>query len=933
MAGSEDRPAGAKTQKWLQRSVQLHHTSECTADQLQTNDHLCGAQQSADSLAFAGSELLEGEEVYILKECPPAQSIGKTVMDKGYMFIWDPREQVPYLIPPSIVPKCRLRIPRKHRICASTVVEYVPQYDEKVKPIRFVPPERLQPLGAIDATPAETTPDPVSDEEYTPSVAADDVSEPVESVEDASPRSSAVGSETAEAFAGGIPPHPDDDKTPIELAYDGDEARIADDPTMLKKAAFEEPHILTHYPKNSFCPVCQISKSTSKRISRKPDVKDDDFIDPPKGPYEQLSTDDVIMAKGEDFAGKGVGGVKAFHVVRDTYSGARIAYPMSKRDASTHSKNFRHFLGLKANEVATRVLVKMDEAGELEQAAHEVGLIPETSLPNRWPHNAMMERDIREEKECCRAIHLQSGLPYSFHTHSYPFACLSMSFDRPSALEPAKTQWEALTRKPFDGVRHSFGQLMYYRDKRVSKRTLEPNMSPCLFLGWRIDAGFRYRYVVRVLDYMDYKVSEHVNVQEVPEAEIYVEDGTPCFPMASVKLAHLKGGSLGVLDDLARLDMPDIPMKEIPFGLEGADAVPPTPMDPKTRGVYITLDRIIRFSETPGCKACEKKTRYHTPACRKRFAKLVDEERRDLLAKRKEGITVEELPPREPETAPPTDSSESVTEDESHVIDATPTVISGLSLSPHTTYRTQLIHTRPESGVPVFGMPSTAQPAQVSKSKKKKKPRKTRPGRCMFEFACASDSQMHETFLEMGIPHIALSKEHLDLDDPQMQAQLHHHISTCDEIPDLWASIPCTSGSPWQRINRMKGGLKFMKRHALQVKESKRLFAEFAKSAELTLAREGTVTFEWPKGCESWQRTDVKYFFDSHPEFIPVEFDGCAVGVKSTKGRPIKKRWRLMTTSKAIVDMFSQFQCTHKPHEHDQAVGRRQLVLHFTQGR
>ena len=95
-------------------------------------------------------------------------------------------------------------------------------------------------------------------------------------------------------------------------------------------------------------------------------------------------------------------------------------------------KNFRHFLGLKANEVATRVLVKMDEAGELEQAAHEVGLIPETSLPNRWPHNAMMERDIREEKECCRAIHLQSGLPYSFHTHSYPFACLSMSFDRPS---------------------------------------------------------------------------------------------------------------------------------------------------------------------------------------------------------------------------------------------------------------------------------------------------------------------------------------------------------------------------------------------------------------------------------------------------------------------------------------------------------------------
>ena len=286
---------------------------------------------------------------------------------------------------------------------------------------------------------------------------------------------------------------------------------------------------------------------------------------------------------------------------------------------------------------------------------------------------------------------------------------------------------------------------------------------------------------------------------------------------------------------------------------------------------------------------------------------------------------MEELPPREPETAPPTDSSEDATEDESHIIDATPTVIAGLSLSPHTTYRTQLIHTRPESGVPVFGMPSSTQPAQASKSKskkkKKKKPRKARPTRCMFEFACASDSQTHETFLEMGIPHIALSKEHLDLDDSQMQAQLHHHISNCAETPDLWASIPCTSGSPWQRVNRLKGGAQFIKRHALQVKESKRLFAEFATNAELVLARNGTVTFEWPKGCESWQRADVKQFFDNHPEFMPVEFDGCAVGVQSTKGRPIKKRWRLMTTSKAIVELFSSFQCPHKPHEHDHAVG------------
>ena len=65
-------------------------------------------------------------------------------------------------------------------------------------------------------------------------------------------------------------------------------------------------------------------------------------------------------------------------------------------------------------------------------------------------------RDTREEKECCRAIHLQSGLPYDMHKHSFPFACLSLSFDRKAPLGD-KTQWEALTKEPVNGTRACFG--------------------------------------------------------------------------------------------------------------------------------------------------------------------------------------------------------------------------------------------------------------------------------------------------------------------------------------------------------------------------------------------------------------------------------------------------------------------------------------------
>ena len=114
-----------------------------------------GPQPSQDSLGFRGSAILKDEEVYVLKECPPAQSIGKTVVDKGYMFVWDPREKVPYLIAPENIKRCRMRVPRNARICASRVVEYVPQYDEEIQPIPYKQPERLSPAQPV-ANPAES---------------------------------------------------------------------------------------------------------------------------------------------------------------------------------------------------------------------------------------------------------------------------------------------------------------------------------------------------------------------------------------------------------------------------------------------------------------------------------------------------------------------------------------------------------------------------------------------------------------------------------------------------------------------------------------------------------------------------------------------------------------------------------------------------------
>ena len=223
------------------------------------------------------------------------------------------------------------------------------------------------------------------------------------------------------APAPAVPEHPDDERRLVDFAEGGE---LRDEPRLRAEASSPE-HQRTHFPKNPFCKICNIAKNTSMRVARKPGGRSDDLLDAPTAPYQQLATDSVILAKGDEHVGIGIGGIKSHHVIRDVFSG----------DIPSHARNLRHFIGLRANELAPHCLITMDEAGDLQGAAEEVGMIPETSLPNRWPHNSELERDVREEKECCRSIHHQSGLPYSLHTHSYPFACLSMSFDRPSTLD------------------------------------------------------------------------------------------------------------------------------------------------------------------------------------------------------------------------------------------------------------------------------------------------------------------------------------------------------------------------------------------------------------------------------------------------------------------------------------------------------------------
>ena len=93
----------------------------------------------------------------------------------------------------------------------------------------------------------------------------------------------------------------------------------------------------------------------------------------------------------------------------------------------------------------------------------------------------------------------------------------------------------------------------------------------------------------------------------------------------------------------------------------------------------------------------------------------------------------------------------------------------------------------------------------------------------------------------------------------------------------------------------------------------------FFLRAKGIIASGGDVSFEWPRFYTGW-KLDVLMKFIERFKLLTVDFDGCSLGLKSKKGNPIKKPWRIVTTSSTLVAKLSPFVCC-KNHNHDVCQG------------
>ena len=245
-------------------------------------------------------------------------------------------------------------------------------------------------------------------------------------------------------------------------------------------------HNLTHFPKLSTCDVCNRARLYSKRVKSRRVVNEELDLAEPEAFGQQLACDHLIFFKSS--RGKG----HAVLIVQDRFSKVLQAYPTISREASQLASNLKHFVGLKSN---SYTIVRSDAAGEILKAVIENNGLPESSVPSRFPHNSVLEREMRTFQEIARSLFLQAS--FAARPQPWPQACSYVATAMPAFLKDSKgrTRWELAFGKEFLGPHYLLGQMGFVRTKDAGRFQFSPNAEPAVFVGWRLDFGMRYRGV------------------------------------------------------------------------------------------------------------------------------------------------------------------------------------------------------------------------------------------------------------------------------------------------------------------------------------------------------------------------------------------------------------------------------------------------------
>ena len=195
---------------------------------------------------------------------------------------------------------------------------------------------------------------------------------------------------------------------------------------------------------------------------------------------------------------------------------------------------------------------------------------------------------------------------------------------------------------------------------------------------------------------------------------------------------------------------------------------------------------------------------------------------------------------------------------------------------------------------------------------------KDSPHRTIIEFCCGENSVLgRSTGSSVNCNVIRVTQRH-DVTTEEGLRFVLENIKNAGPNVLLWASMPCTGGSPWFHINKVKpGGDIRLKKH---VALFSKIWRAFQKACAAVDKVGGFIAIEWPRNCSYWHLRRVKMLVRAH-SLVRADFEGCALGLTSIVSyKPIKKPWTVKTNCPLIASSLSRFRCNGS-HEHAPCAG------------
>ena len=166
----------------------------------------------------------------------------------------------------------------------------------------------------------------------------------------------------------------------------------------------------------------------------------------------------------------------------------------------------------------------------------------------------------------------------------------------------------------------------------------------------------------------------------------------------------------------------------------------------------------------------------------------------------------------------------------------------------------------------------------------------------LLEWCCSPESQLSRVAAETGIEAIRFdaTEGRRTAGSPEAHAWalgLARAARLAGRKTCAWVALPCTARSTWQRLARDHTAL------ARNRFESAALLRRIISLIKDLRKLHVDVCFEWPRFCDGWSAAHCPPVAGLL-RLLPVRAsaDGCALGVASREGPPLRKAWRIQTS-------------------------------------